>query len=240
MSITNAINIMHYFAQQDPQGSRLLFILTSFRDVVLREQAARDQQTLSDQAQARKFAQSQMIKVSEANDRMGNLFQGSSGYAPEKPAAPPVANPIINRNNSTTSISPTSAAYKTNFQRISSYHNDTLSSTANGPDSMISRNNSLDAFFDLARVSSYPNSTGSGHDSDSLADAEIDFESLWQWSNSNGLTGLTPGLGSGMGLTPASVMGVQDPVQASGIDVKGISDSSVPLFGMTSGESGGS
>lgn len=85
-------------------------------------------------------------------------------------------------------------------------------------------------------MSSYPHSAGSVHDSDSLGDAEIDFESLWQWPNSNGLTGLTPGVGPAMGLGLG-----QSSVQAPGhsIDVQGISDSSVPLFGMSRGEFAG-
>ena len=107
---------------------------------------------------------------------------------------------------------------------------------------MASRHNSLDTFFDLGRVSNYPHSAGSIHDSDSLGDAEIDFESLWQWPSSNGLTGLTPGLGPGMGLTSMAGLG-QSSVQAAmgnGIDVQGISDSSVPLFAMSNVEFAGS
>lgn len=234
---------MHYFAQQDPQGSRLLFILTSFRDVVLREQAARDQQTLSEQqAQALTFTQPPMIPVNDANDPMGNLFQGSSRYAPENRPVSSAADPVASRHDSTVSIGPSNVTTPTPLRRNSSNPNEALSPTGNGPDTMASRHHSLDAIFDLARVSSHPNSTGSVHDSDSLGDAEIDFETLWQWPNSNGLTGLTPGLGPGIGLTPAVGMGSQYPVPVSAgsrIDVQGISDSSVPLFGMTSGEYGG-
>jgi hypothetical protein len=45
----------------------------------------------------------------------------------------------------------------------------------------------MDTFFDLARVSS-----NSVDGNDSLGENEIDFETLWQWPNSNS-TGLTPG-----------------------------------------------
>jgi hypothetical protein len=228
---------MHYFAQQDPQGSRLLFILTSFRDVVQREQAARDQQTLNEQqaqAQAQTFAQSQLIPVNDANDPMGNLFKASSKQAPDNPAA---TDPISSRNNSSASLSPANVTSQPPFQHSSSSSNEIFSPT--GPDIMASRHNSLDAFFDLARVSNYPHSTGSIHDSDSLGDAEIDFESLWQWPNSNGLTGLTPGLGPGMGLTSPAGMGQGSGPVAHGIDIQGISDSSVPLFATSNGEFGG-
>jgi hypothetical protein len=104
---------------------------------------------------------------------------------------------------------------------------------------MAPRNHSLDAFFDLARVPGYSHSAGSVHDSDSLGDAEIDFESLWQWPNSNGLTGLTPGLGPGMGLSSTVPMGQSSvPAGGNGLDVQGISDSSVPLFHMSNGDFG--
>ena len=51
------------------------------------------------------------------------------------------------------------------------------------------RSNSMDTFFDLARVSS-----NSVDGNDSLGENEIDFETLWQWPNSHG-AGLTPGGG---------------------------------------------
>ncbi|KAH8791387.1 fungal-specific transcription factor domain-containing protein [Hyaloscypha finlandica] len=239
-NITNAINIMHYFAQQDPQGSRLLFILTSFRDVVQREQATRDQQTLSEQqaqAQAQTFAQQQLIPVNDANDPMDKLFQGKGKHASEHPSA--ATDPISGRNNSTASLSPANVTSQPPMQRNSSSSNETLS--PGDPDMMAFRHNSLDAFFDLARASSHPHSTGSVHDSDSLGDAEIDFESLWQWPSSNGLTGLTPGLGPGLGLTSTLGPGQNSVLAAvpNGIDIQGISDSSVPLFAMRNGEFGG-
>jgi hypothetical protein len=239
-NITNAINIMHYFAQQDPQGSRLLFILTSFRDVVQREQASRDQQTLNEQqaqAQAQTTAPAQLIPVNEASDPMGSIFKGKSKRSPEIPSAP--IDPVSRRNKSNVSVSPANVTSQPSLQRISSSSNETLSPT--GADIMASRRNTLDAFFDLARVPNYPHSTGSGHDSDSLGEAEIDFESLWQWPSSNGLTGLTPGLGPGMGLTSSVSFGQSSGQAGMGnaIDIQGVSDSSVPLFAISNGEFGG-
>ena len=233
---------MHYFAQRDPQGSRLLFILTSFRDVVQREQSAREQQALIEQAQAQAqtqpFAPPQLVPVNDANDPMGNLFQGSKRHAPENPSVSAPTDPISSRNNSAASLSPVNTTSQLSLQRNLSSPNDTLS--PGGPDTMASRPNTLDAFFDLARVPGYSHSTGSVHDSDSLGDAEIDFESLWQWPNSNGLTGLTPGLGPGMGLTSTVSLGQSSlPTVGNGIDVQGITDSSVPLFQMSNGEYSG-
>jgi hypothetical protein len=240
--ITNAINIMHYFAQRDPQGSRLLFILTSFRDVVQREQSAREQQALIEQAQAQAqtqpFAPPQLIPVNDANDPMGNLFQGSKRQAAENPSVSAPTDRVSSGHQSAASLSPVNTAPQPSLQRNSSSSNDALS--PGGPDVMASRPNTLDAFFDLARVPGYSHSTGSVHDSDSIGDAEIDFESLWQWPNSNGLTGLTPGLGPGMGLSSTAGLGQSSlPTVGNGLDVQGISDSSVPLFQMGNGEYSG-
>ena len=86
------------------------------------------------------------------------------------------------------------------------------------------------------------NSAGSNDGNDSLGgDAEIDFESLWQWPNSNS-TGLTPGAGSGIGLTPGGSIGLVGAGQPTSgtIDVRGVNDSTVPLYRMSSTEFGGS
>jgi hypothetical protein len=63
-------------------------------------------------------------------------------------------------------------------------------SIAPSPKTANQRQNSMDTFFDLARVSS-----NSVDGSDSIGENEIDFETLWQWPASHS-TGLTPG-GSG-------------------------------------------
>jgi len=87
------------------------------------------------------------------------------------------------------------------------------------------------------------NSAGSNDGNDSLGgDAEIDFESLWQWPNSNS-TGLTPSAGSVIGLTPGGsigLVGIGPPAGGGMIDVHGVSNSTVPLYGMSSTEFGGS
>lgn len=225
---------MHYFAQQDPQGSRLLFILTSFRDVVQREQGARVQQTLNDQqAQAQTFAQAQSITMNDGSDPMGNIFKASKRHARGKASVS--ADPDPSRHSSAPDNSTADVTTMPPLQHNSS--NETLS--PDDLDDVAPRNHSLDAFFDLARVPGYSHSTGSVHDSDSLCDAEIDFESLWQWPNSNGLTGLTPGLGPGIGLSSTVPMGQSSaPAGGNGLDVQSISDSSVPFFHMSNRDFG--
>lgn len=90
---------------------------------------------------------------------------------------------------------------------------------------------SLDAFFDLARVTSHHSSGASEHDS--LGEnAEIDFETLWQWPNSTS-TGLTPGIGLGMGMgANGGILGGGE-MDGGGMDVQGIAESNAPLFGTT-------
>jgi len=81
------------------------------------------------------------------------------------------------------------------------------------------RQNSLDAFFDLARITTQANSSGSDEGQDSLGDAEVDFEALWQWPSGNG--GMTPGGG---------IFG-----SVSGVNMEATTENSVPLFGMDFG-----
>ena len=80
------------------------------------------------------------------------------------------------------------------------------------------RQNSLDNFFDLARVSS--NHTSDSNDSVG-ADAEIDFESLWQWPS----TGLIPGE-----LTPGGGISIIDGGQAGMGGVMNV-QGAAPVFG---------
>ncbi|KAF8863741.1 hypothetical protein BDZ45DRAFT_583241 [Acephala macrosclerotiorum] len=232
-SITNSINIMHYFAQHDSQGSRLLFILSSFRDVVIRQQTARSQRLSANQTPQSMNAPP--LPVTDDADPMGSLFTGNGPFSPATrttAGGPSNAESGLSRHNSNSSRSPLARPER----RTSSHPNVSFPNTMNG-DPLASRNNSLDAFLDLSRVNSHPNS----HDgNDSLGDAEIDFEALWQWPNSNG-TGLTPGVGTGVGSgSGGGMMGgngnLGGMVGVGGVDVQGISDSSVPLFGMNNAE----
>ena len=225
---------MDYFAQQDPQGSRLLFILSSFRDVVIRQQATRTQQMLAQSPQG--FKQAQPVSLAnKTNSTTGNLFQGPGTIATEKAPISLAAEATVNRQNSTLGISPPHP-----FEGLPRppSHQNSISTASTSQDAMSSRHNSFDTFYDLARVPSNPNSGTSNDGNDSGGgDAEIDFESLWQWPNSNG-TGLTPG---GLAITPGGsigIIGTMQPAFTGMVDVQEISDSSVPLFGLTTGEFG--
>ncbi|KAG0646782.1 Filamentous growth regulator 27 [Hyphodiscus hymeniophilus] len=306
--ITNAINIMHYLAQLDPQANRLLFILTAFRDVAVRQNATTSQSSnpaihphlppqrssratskenikpIGDPYIGRTSADSSTIPATAGQPAPHKRHGSSSGISPTNPL-PSLINPID------------SDAPNHN------YHPEMK--LAQSPSSNKTRQNSLDTFLDLARVSSN-SSEAPGY----FGGGEIDFEMLWQWPNANS-TGLTPsssgkfaadGVGVlsstapfstnmkmekglennehshaalntpkletpdfnnelssllyldsesadceilAVGLTPGGNIGIAT-VGGQGlgglqqVDVQGISDSSVPLFGMSNPELSGS
>lgn len=248
---------MHYCAQQDPQANRLLFILTSFRDVVVRQQAATTQQaTVGPQAQAFVQAPSMSLPHQHA-DPIVSILDGAS-ISPEGAHPTTLSGHMPNQQhaNQNNSSSPSTSRPTMNIDSPTATTNSGHISSQDRPRS--DRRNSMDAFFDLARVSSNPNSGGGNdsNDSHSAGDAEIDFEMLWQWPNTHS-SGITPGASSGIGFTAGGSVGIaggQQPEMGIGmsgaigmvmendgqIDVQGISDSAVPLFGMSNAEFVGS
>lgn len=221
-SITNAVNIMNYFAQLDPQANRLLFILSAFRDVVIRQQNVRSQHLSANQT-PQSFMDAPASGTDDG-DPMGSLFTGNGPFSPTASAGPRKAEPANSRHNSDPKISP-SAPYAS-LKRTSSHRNTPFQAAPNG-DCRPTRNPSLgsiDAFLDLSRVNSYPNSLD-GNDS-----LEIDFDAFW---DTNGM-GMTPG-----GLNAGPMLGFTQSGMGGMVDVQGVSDSSVPLFGMNSSEFGG-
>lgn len=191
---------MHYCAQHDPQANRLLFILTSFRDVVVRQNAPASQGVDPDGRPPLHAQHPSRSLLDESIDPIGDLFMDdtSAGIPPTIPAiaSPPDpigrhdSNPSTSPHRSLTSLNhpPPSPNNPKNGNGVS--NNNHQDRNAGPSPNSTKRQNSLDTFFDLARVTS---SSVDGHDS--LGGDEIDFEMLWQWPNSNG-TGLTPG-GSG-------------------------------------------
>jgi hypothetical protein len=223
---------MHFFAQQDTQASRLLFILTSFRDVAVREQATRDQQSGGDHAVFQRPPQPPLMNESEP---MSNIFgpnNNNSNYRNhDEPHTPSSLNPAHNRSSSNPQIT-SPLSYVASLGRNVSY-------PSNGPGfgdhhtPCNSSHYSLDNFLDLDRHQPFPShSTANSESNDSLGEnAEIDFEMLWRWPSANGL-GVAPGvLGAGNGGSGEALGNI------GGITVglvQGVSDSSVPLFGLTS------
>jgi hypothetical protein len=190
---------MHYLAQLDPQANRLLFILTSFRDVVVRQNAPASQ-SLHPVAKPQPSLQHPSRSIlNEKVDPIGDLFTNhtSAGMPSTIPATTGPPDPV-GRHGSNSGVSPPHPLVSLDQPSYSSnnlidgdagrnvHHQD----IGQSPSSNKQRQNSLDAFLDLSRVAS-----NSADANDSFGGDEIDFESLWQWPNSSG-TGLTPG-GSG-------------------------------------------
>lgn len=216
---------MNYFAQQDSQGSRLLFIMSSFRDVVVRQQVARSQHLSANQT-PQNFMASLAPTLSDDTDPMGNLFSPSGPFSPTATTGPPKVDPSASRHTSDPKITSPSTPHAS-LRRTSSHPNGAFAG-ANG-EFMGQRNNSVDGFLDLSRVSSHPNSLDGN---DSLGDAEIDFEAFWSWGNQGG-NGFTSG-----GMGSASMFGGQAGLSGMG-DLQGMNDGSVSLFGLNQSDFGG-
>ncbi|KAH7360451.1 fungal-specific transcription factor domain-containing protein [Rhexocercosporidium sp. MPI-PUGE-AT-0058] len=221
-SLATAISIMRYFSEQDPQACRLLVILTSFRDVVARQQSIRAQQEDITRASG-VISPSTPSLAEDNNDAMANLFQGGMPFSNgNRVISSPLAGfNTVRCDSQQTSFSPPNASI--------SQLNNQFSPANQWP---LSRQNSIDAFFDLARVSSHPNSSASNDGNESINNDEIDFEALWHFPQTNSGVA-TPGNISGM--TPGSIGGTQLNMH----EVRGISDSHVPLFGLTNTGFGG-
>ncbi|KAH7418129.1 fungal-specific transcription factor domain-containing protein [Cadophora sp. MPI-SDFR-AT-0126] len=218
-SMRTAINIMHYFSEQDPQARRLLVILTSFRDVVSHQQSIRARQRDAARASG-VLPQSNPSLAEDNNDAMANLFQGSM---PSSGNNLSLASPIAGVN--TVRREPLPISFSP-LNVITSQVNHNLSSPAQQDQCPISRQNSLDAFVDLARVASNPNSGGSNDGNESFAE-EIDFEAFYNFPYTSSAI-MTPGIVSGM--TPGGILGES---QLRPEEVQAISDSRVPMFGLT-------
>jgi len=172
--IENAITIIAYCGETDPQASRLLYILTTFRDVVA--------------TQARR---NRTPQFSQSEGSMQNLFSQLAQNSQPAVAQGPTATfgpPIENIDPTTSNDLPASRDPSAPVPLPSSRHG------------------SFSGLLDLSG-----NALTVGSDESSAADEQIEFDALWRWPT------MTPAVG-----TPRFEAGIQ-----------GISDSTVPLFGMT-------
>ncbi len=219
---------MHYFCEQDPQARRLVVILESFREVVAQQQSIRAQQQHDASQHPNGIIQPLTLSLAEDNnDAMANLFQGTAPFSNVNRSPAPV--PRLDRTKS--DPNPPNPQTFSPLNHTQPHPINTFSPRENRT---VSPQNSFDAFFDLARVSSNQNSGASNDGNESFGDAEIDFDALWQFSNLNGPP-LTPG--GIAGLAPGGILGG---AQLGLDEIQGISDSHVPLYGLNNGDFGGS
>lgn len=220
--VNNAIQIMSFCAQHDPQANRLLFILTSFRDVV-------------EMQKTRRVDQSDLKLATQISTQPSSLTLERKGIAPIPNLIQPpqishqkLQSPRPYHNSS----DPTTAT-----QTNSTIPDVVLSTSEDIHQAYLSRANFLDTFLDLAQVpSDFSGGSNDGYDSNSAVDGEIDFESLWQWPNSN--IGLDHSDQLGFGLT-STVEEMLESTLPSHAGIRNFNNSQVPLFGVANANLGG-
>lgn len=241
--ILNAINIMNYCADSDQQASRLVYILSSFRDVVA-QQRIRRKQNQGDNSSLPSIA-SQLYGHSASNQQrpqssnVGGLAQSTDPLNPttrlhqvpihiypgmqtaplqEEVSAYQQSNQSPRAQNSR--APPDFSVHLSPIQDLPTSINTDPFGTAASTNALNtpSKPPSLSTMLDLSALEA--TRVPSLHSEESGQDEQIDFDALWAWP------GNTPAMGSPRSGVDAGVSGLVDRVQ-------GISDSAVPLFGVS-------
>lgn len=234
--ILNSINIMSYCAESDAQASRLVYILSSFRDVVAAQRMRTQQsQNQADMANLPSIS-SQLYGVPMSNQQQNSGPTGSDQYnATPTPRLHQV--PIHIYPGMQTAPLPNDTSTTYNNQQSQPQQQPSLSvhlSPIQAPPApgtghelfaltSVSKPESLSNVLDLSaleatRVPSLYSEESSG------ADEQIDFDALWAWPSNTPAVG-SPRVSGDTGMNS----GVFDRVQ-------GVSDSAVPLFGVVRNE----
>ncbi|GJC86659.1 fungal specific transcription factor domain-containing protein [Colletotrichum tofieldiae] len=152
-SISNTIAIMRYCATSDPQANRLLFILTSFRNVIYELRQKKPEQPA--------MPAPPTLSPTATQDPIGTIFRSSG----------------ISRKNSfaTVTSGPLAASVKAMAPPPLSTKTDHSFSTPTGPSAGVSPAGSTPG------MSQGDQSARMGGDSDT-ADGELEFDQLWGWS----------------------------------------------------------
>ncbi|KAH7382254.1 fungal-specific transcription factor domain-containing protein [Pyrenochaeta sp. MPI-SDFR-AT-0127] len=250
--ILNAVNIMNYCAESDQQASRLVYILSTFRDVVA-QQRLRRKQGQTDNATLPSIA-SQLYGVSMPNEHQQQQIPNIGGLA--NSTDPLNATPRLHQvpihiypgmqtsplNDSTSSfqrpnqqpphLSHQHSQPPTDFSVHLSPINDPPTSTSSDPFATATSTNafntpskppSLSMMLDYSALDA--TRVPSLHSEESGQDEQIDFDALWAWPSN------TPAMGSPRPGMESIVGGIAERAQ-------GISDSAVPLFGVSREGSG--
>lgn len=235
----NAVNIMRYCAESDPQASRLVYILSSFRDVVA-QQRMRRKQDQADNATLPSIATQiygaagsvplqplqganvgGLLSSTDAVNTDTRLHQVPIHIYPgmQTTPLPDPAPTFLPLNSPSMARNPPSQDFSVHLTPIK----DLAASTANsdpfgtGPSTHAlntpSRAPSLSTMLDLSALEA--TRVPSLHSEESGQDEQIDFDALWAWPSN------TPAMGS-----PGECGGLAERVQ-------GISDSAVPLYGLS-------
>lgn len=239
--ICNAVTIMGYCAESDQQASRLLYILSSFRDVVATQRMRRKQNQNQSDLMNLPSISSQLYGVSMSNQHP-NVPAGTDQYSATPPprlhqvpihiypgmqtsplptdTPPNFQNQNQNQSQSQPQQQPSLSVH------LSPIQNPPVSGSTNESFALnpMSNTPSLSSVLDLSaleatRVPSLYSEESAG------PDEHIDFDALWAWpSNTPAAVGSPRAPGDG-GLNS----GVFDRVQ-------GVNDNAVPLFGVVRNE----
>jgi len=236
----NAVNIMNYCAESDPQASRLVYILSSFRDVVA-QQRMRRKQDQADNAtlpsigtqihNAAGAAQPQPMQsvnvgglVSSTADAMSAdtrphevaIHVHPGMQTTPLPDATPTPHPL---NHQAMMHNPPSQDFSVHLTPIKGPAVSTANSDPFGTGPTIyalntpARVPSVSTMLDLSALEA--TRVPSLHPEESGQDEQIDFDALWAWPSN------APVMGS-----PGDYDGLVERVQ-------GISDSAVPMYGVS-------
>jgi hypothetical protein len=241
--VVNAINVMNYCAESDQQASRLVYILSCFRDVVAQQRIRRRQDqtnhstlpSIASQLYGVPTSQQQpsaaphgsdLAHQANPMDATPRLHQVPVHIYPGMQTAP-VNEPILTYQASEQHLHLGQNQHQTNLQHSPASTREDFSvhlSPIQGPPPMdmatpsftsASKPPSLSAMLDLSALEA--TRVPSLHSEESGQDEQIDFDALWAWPSN------TPGMGS------------PRPMEAGGASgrVQGINDSAVPMFGVS-------
>jgi Fungal specific transcription factor domain len=225
--ILNAVAVMAYCAEGDQQASRLLYILSTFRDAVAAQLARKNRSHTGMMGMgsipAQMYATSQQqphISSPLHTTHQPSLHQTPVHVYPDLHRSPYLNTDYAAQTRHAPSSHPDHAQIPAPLQQPSASIISPQSTAGNPPDLAfnpafsrpISLSNVLDlSAFDAARAPSLHSEESSGPDED------IDFDALWAWPSS------TPALGSPRFGADAAA------------GVQGASESAVPLFAVISG-----
>ncbi|KAG9190876.1 hypothetical protein G6011_08964 [Alternaria panax] len=247
--VVNAINVMNYCAESDPQASRLVYILSSFRDVVVQQRLRRRHDQTSSSTlpsiasqlygvqvpqQQRNNAPRTADMVHSANpiDATSRLHQVPVHIYPGMQTAP-FNEPIltyqiseqhhhVDQNQHQYNVQHTSVSAGEDFSvHLSPIQEPPPIDTATPLFTSASKPPSLSAMLDLSALEA--TRVPSLNSEESGQDEQIDFDTLWAWPSN------TPAMGSPRATDAGRVSE----------RVQGISDSAVPMFRVSREDTGG-
>jgi hypothetical protein len=227
--IINSINIMSYCAESDQQASRLVYILSAFRDVVA-QQRMRRKQNLTDNTTLPSISSqlygapttnqpsphqpnASMSSLANSTDPLNaasRLHQVPIHIYPGMETAP-LHSPTPTFQQQQPQLVPSSQPPADFSVHLSPIQDPFATNPVTTPQS---RPPSLSMMLDLSALEA--TRVPSLHSEESGQDEQIDFDALWAWPSN------TPAMGSPR-------LGMEGAV---GERVQGISDSAVPLFGV--------